>query len=221
MTTRRALIPLVALLAGSWTLNACARAAEPRGRPPPRSASGRPELTTQLLPRRSPPASPPARSRSPKSSGTAAAIATRSTRRSRSWKAEKADVHRVRARSGDLGPGAPPARQALLHAAGAAVGRDLHTKVFDAIHQRGLTLLARATKSRRAPCSSPSCSAHGVTEKQIRCRIRFDDRWRSNVQRAEELTKNYAVANVPVMIVNGKYIDQRQRGRRRRASCSR
>ena len=81
---------------------------------------------------------------------------------------------------------------------------DLHTKVFDAIHQQGLALSARDEVEARA-MQFAFLSAQGVTESRFNAA--YDSMSvASNMLRAEEFTKKYAVANVPVMVVNGKYM---------------
>ena len=69
---------------------------------------------------------------------------------------------------------------------------DLHAKVFDAIHRTAM-LSPRETKWKRAPCNSPFWSRHGVTEKDFNAA--YDSMTVAvNMQRAEELTKSYAIA---------------------------
>jgi protein dithiol oxidoreductase (disulfide-forming) len=80
---------------------------------------------------------------------------------------------------------------------------ELHSKVFDAIHRDGIMLAARDDLEARAQHRA-FLAAEGVSEKD------FDAAYdsmsvASNVLRAEDLTKKYAVGNVPVMIVNGRY----------------
>jgi len=80
---------------------------------------------------------------------------------------------------------------------------DLHSQVFDAIHQHGTPLTSRDEVEARA-MHVTFLESKGITEKE------FNSAYDSmtvavNVQRAEQLTKNYAIANVPTMIVNGKY----------------
>jgi protein dithiol oxidoreductase (disulfide-forming) len=80
---------------------------------------------------------------------------------------------------------------------------DLHGKVFDAIHQQGLQLAARDEVEARAG-QLAFLVAQGVSEKQFNAA--YDSMSvAANVVRAEDLTKKYAIANVPVLIVNGKY----------------
>lgn len=80
---------------------------------------------------------------------------------------------------------------------------DLHPKVFEAIHRNGLVLAARDELQARAQHLA-FLAAEGVTEKDFNSA--YDSMSvASNLQRAEDLTRKYAVENVPVMIVNGKY----------------
>lgn len=80
---------------------------------------------------------------------------------------------------------------------------DLHAKVFDAIHQQGLALAARDEVEARA-MHLAFFTSHGVTEKDFNAA--YDSMSvAANILRAEDLTKKFEVASVPVMIVNGKY----------------
>ena len=71
-------------------------------------------------------------------------------------------------------------------------------------------MLASQRRSRRArDAAEIPRVAHGVTEKQ------FDATYDSmtvatQLRRAEELTQAYQVASVPLVIVNGKYLDRCQ-----------
>lgn len=80
---------------------------------------------------------------------------------------------------------------------------DLHIKVFDAIHLQGLQLAARNEVEARAE-QRAFLGSQGVSEKDFNAA--YDSMSvATNLMRAEDLTKKYAVSNVPVMIVNGKY----------------
>ena len=80
---------------------------------------------------------------------------------------------------------------------------DLHTQVFDAIHQHGTPLSSRDDLEARAQ-QLAFLESKGVTEKEFNAA--YDSMTVAvNMQRAEQLTKNYAIANVPTLIVNGKY----------------
>ena len=80
---------------------------------------------------------------------------------------------------------------------------DLHTQVFDAIHQHGTPLSSRDDLEARAQ-QLAFLESKGVTEKEFNAA--YDSMTvAANMQRAEQLTKNYAIANVPTLIVSGKY----------------
>jgi thiol:disulfide interchange protein DsbA len=81
---------------------------------------------------------------------------------------------------------------------------DLHTKVFDAIHKLGMALSSRDETEARA-LHRGFLLGEGVTEKE------FDAAYDSmsvatNMARAEEFTKKFEVGSVPLMVVNRKYI---------------
>jgi thiol:disulfide interchange protein DsbA len=80
---------------------------------------------------------------------------------------------------------------------------ELHAKVFDAIHKEGLPLADREDLKAREMAMS-FLGTFGVTQQQ------FDAAYDSmtvmmNVQKAERLTQELAVANVPVIFIHGKY----------------
>jgi thiol:disulfide interchange protein DsbA len=80
---------------------------------------------------------------------------------------------------------------------------DLHAKVFAAIHEGGQMLAAQDEVAARA-MQRKFVVAHGVSEKD------FDAAYDSmtvatQLRRAENLTRAYEVASVPLVIVNGKY----------------
>lgn len=85
-----------------------------------------------------------------------------------------------------------------------ALGRsDLHPQVFQTIHREGQTLADRDEVKARS-LHYGFVSSYGVTAEQ------FDAAFDSmpvarNLMRAEELTRAYNVANVPVIFINGKY----------------
>lgn len=85
-----------------------------------------------------------------------------------------------------------------------ALGRaDLHPKVFDAVHRDRNPLAAQEDADARA-LHLAFFTANGVSEKD------FNNAYDSmtvatNLQRAQEATYRYAVASVPLIIVNGKY----------------
>jgi thiol:disulfide interchange protein DsbA len=80
---------------------------------------------------------------------------------------------------------------------------DLHTKVFDAIHQGGKMLAAETDQQARA-LQLEFFKEQGVSEAQ------FNEAYDSaevaqNVDLAERLTARYEVGSVPTMIVQGSY----------------
>ena len=80
---------------------------------------------------------------------------------------------------------------------------DLHIGVFDAIHRDGNILAAQTDDEARA-LHLAFLRQHGVTEKDFNAA--YDSKSvADNLQRAEQATANYAVASVPLLIVNGKY----------------
>jgi thiol:disulfide interchange protein DsbA len=80
---------------------------------------------------------------------------------------------------------------------------DLHSKVFDAIHKQGIALASRDDLEARAQQQS-FLATQGVSEKDFNAA--YDSMTvASNMLRAEDLTKKYAISSVPTMIVNGKY----------------
>jgi thiol:disulfide interchange protein DsbA len=200
VTTRRALIPLVVLLAGSWTLNACARAPEPAAGALSKWQEG---TNYKLAP-------------APQPTGVAAGKVEVTEvfwygcghcyaldPALESWKTEKppyVEFVRVPVIWG------PVQRQhAKLYYTIQALHRpELHPKVFDAIHKQGLALSARDEVEARA-MQFAFLSGQGITE--TRFNAAYDSMTvATNMTRAEEYTKQFAVASVPLMIVNGKYI---------------
>ena len=201
MTTRRALIPLIALVAGSWGLNACARA-EPAAEA---SALAKWEAGTHY---KLVPAPQPTHVAAGKveidevfwyGCGHCYALEPALER----WKAGKpAYVEFVRI---PVIWGPVQRQHAKLFYTLQALRRpELHAKVFDAIHQQGLPLSSRDEVEARAQ-QLAFLKREGVTEKE------FDAAYdsmsvASNVLRAEDFTRKFAVGSVPVMVVNGKYM---------------
>jgi thiol:disulfide interchange protein DsbA len=200
VTTRRALALLAVLLAGSWTLNACARA--PEAAAAAALAKWQAGTHYRLVP-------------APQPTNIAAGKVEVSEvfwygcghcyaldPALEAWNSTKAayvEFVRVPVIWG------PVHRQhAKLYYTLQALHRpELHAKVFEAIHQQGLALSARDEVEARA-LQFGFLSLHGVTEKE------FDAAYDSmtvatNMMRAEEFTKKFAVASVPQMFVNGKY----------------
>jgi thiol:disulfide interchange protein DsbA len=80
---------------------------------------------------------------------------------------------------------------------------ELHSEVFNAIHQKGLVLTHREEAQARA-MQLVFFSSFSVTPQQ------FDAAYDSmtvamNMQRAENFTRTFHVDNVPTIFVNGKY----------------
>lgn len=80
---------------------------------------------------------------------------------------------------------------------------DLHTKVFDEIHQKGNMLAAQTDEAARK-LHWDFFKANGVSEKDFNAA--YDSfSMNTNLQRAEELTKRYRVEGVPLVVVDGVY----------------
>jgi thiol:disulfide interchange protein DsbA len=202
VTNRRALIPLVVLLAGSWTLSACTRAAEPATAA---SALSKWQAGTnyKIVPAPQPTSVAAGKVEVDEVFWYGCGHCYTLDPVLEKWKAEKAPyVEFVRV---PVIWGPVQRQHAKLYYTLQALNRpDLHTKVFDAIHQQGLALSARDEVEARA-MQLVFLSAQGVNES------RFNSAYdsmsvASNMLRAEEFTKKFAVGNVPVMIVNGKYM---------------
>lgn len=196
MTTRRALVLLATLLAGSWTLNASARAPEPA------LAKWKTGTNYQLLAAPQPTNVPAGKVEVSEIFWYGCGHCYALDPALETWKAEKpAYVEFVRV---PVIWGPMHRQHAKLYYILQALRRpDLHSKVFDAIHQQGLQLAARDEVEARAEQRAFLVS-QGVSEKEFNAA--YDSMTvATNVMRAEDLTKKYAVANVPILIVNGKY----------------
>lgn len=85
-----------------------------------------------------------------------------------------------------------------------ALGRgDLHPQVFDALHREGIRLTDRDEVKARS-LQYGFLSTFGISTEQ------FDAAYDSmtvaaNMERARELTRNFNVGSVPVILINGKY----------------
>jgi thiol:disulfide interchange protein DsbA len=75
--------------------------------------------------------------------------------------------------------------------------------VFEAIHRDGNILAAQTDEEARA-LQLAFLRQHGVTEQAFNSAYDSPE-VASNLQRAEEYTRDYQVSSVPVMFVNGKY----------------
>lgn len=196
MTTHRALILFAALLAGSWTLSAIGRAPEPA------LAKWQAGTNYQLLAAPQPTNVPTGKVEVSEVFWYGCGHCYALDPALETWKMDKpayvefvripviwGPVHRQHAK--------------LFYTLHALRRSDLHIKVFDAIHQQGRQLSARDEVEARAE-QRAFLGSHGVSEKDFNSA--YDSMSvASNVLRAEDLTKKYAIANVPVLIVNGKY----------------
>jgi len=203
VTTRRALIPLVALLAGSWTLDACARAPEPSATASSALGKWQEGTNYKLAPAPQPTSVATGKVEVAEVFWYGCGHCYALDPALESWKAEKpAYVEFVRV---PVIWGMPQRQHAKLYYTLQALHRpELHAKVFDAIHQQGMALSARNELEARG-LQFAFLKTQGVTEKE------FDAAYDSmtvatNLMRAEAFTKNFAVASVPLMVVNGKYI---------------
>jgi protein dithiol oxidoreductase (disulfide-forming) len=196
VTTPRAISLLAALLAVSWSLNACARD------PDPALSQWKAGTNYQLL-------------ASPQPTNVAAGRVEVAEvfwygcghcyaldPSLETWKAAKAayiDFVRVPVIWGQA-----HRQHAKLYYTLQALHRpDLHTQVFDAIHQHGTPLSSRDDLEARAQ-QLAFLESKGVTAKEFNAA--YDSMTVAiNMQRAEQLTTNYAIANVPTLIVSGKY----------------
>lgn len=85
-----------------------------------------------------------------------------------------------------------------------ALGRkDLHKKVFDAIHTQQIMLVANDEQATRK-MQLDFAKANGISAAD------FNKAWdsftvNSHLQRAEQLTQRYRVQGVPLIVINGKY----------------
>ncbi|MEO8018115.1 MAG: thiol:disulfide interchange protein DsbA/DsbL [Pseudomonadota bacterium] len=206
MTTHRALALLAALLAGGWTSTAGARAAETA---PAASASGAASLDKwragtnyQML-----------REPQPTTVGSGKIEVSEVfwygcghcyalDPELEEWNAGKAayvEFVRVPVIWGQV-----QRQHAKLYYTLQALHRpELHGRVFDAIHKQGLALAAHDDLEARA-MQLAFLVTQGVSEKDFNAA--YDSMTvATNMLRAENLTKKYAVANVPTLIVNGKY----------------
>jgi thiol:disulfide interchange protein DsbA len=100
--------------------------------------------------------------------------------------------------------GAGQRQHAKLYYTIQALGRaDLHTKIFDAIHLEHNPLSAPRDEDART-MQAAFLAANGVSAKDFNAA--YDSMSvEANVRRAQKLTELYAVASVPLIVVNGKY----------------
>jgi len=187
---------LAALITGAWSLNACARA------PDPALASWKAGTNYQLLATPQPTSAQPGRIEVAEVFWYGCGHCYALDPALESWQANKAayvDFVRIPVIWG------PTHRQhAKIYYTLLALHRpELHKQVFDAIHQHGEQLIARDEVQARA-IHLAFFESKGVSEKDFNAA--YDSMSVAvNMQRAEQLTKNFAIANVPTLIVNGKY----------------
>jgi protein dithiol oxidoreductase (disulfide-forming) len=192
----RALVPLTALLAVCWSLNACARA------PDPTLAQWKAGTNYQLLATPQPTNAAPGRVQIDEVFWYGCGHCFALEPALETWSARKpAYVDFVRI---PVIWGQAHRQHAKLYYTIQALHRpELHAQVFDAIHRRGMTLGSRDETEARAQ-QLAFLQSKGVTEKEFNAA--YDSMTvAANVQRAEQLTKNYAIGSVPTLIVNGKY----------------
>jgi thiol:disulfide interchange protein DsbA len=201
VTTRRALVALVTLVGAGWALNACARGPEAsaaavlskwqagtqyRLAPDPQPttvAAGKVEVNEVFW------------------YGCGHCFALDPALES--WKTQKQPyVEFIRVPV--IWGGVQRQHAKLFYTLEALHRSELHPVIFDAIHRRGMPLSAR-TEVEARQLQREFLGTHGVTEKD------FDAAYDSmtvatNLMRAEEFTRKFAVDSVPLMIVNGKYL---------------
>ncbi len=194
--THRALILLAALLAGAWSLYACARAPEPA------LAKWKAGTNYQLLAAPQPTSAQPGRVEVNEVFWYGCGHCYALDPALETWKAGKpayVDFVRIPVIWGQ----AHRQHAKLFYTLQALHRPELHTAVFDAIHKHGQQLAARDEVDARAE-QLAFLESNGVTEKEFNAA--YDSMTVAvNMQRAEELTKKFAIGNVPTLIVNGKY----------------
>jgi protein dithiol oxidoreductase (disulfide-forming) len=86
-----------------------------------------------------------------------------------------------------------------------ALGRpELHAKIFEAIQRGGKPLSAQSDEDARV-LQRDFLKEHGVSEASFNAA--YDSMpVAANVQRARDLTEQYVVSSVPLIVVNGKYV---------------
>jgi len=197
VTTRRALVAFVTLVASSWGLNACARSPDS---PLDKWKAG---TNYQLAPARQPTNVGAGKVEVNEVFWYGCGHCYALDPALESWKTSKApyvefvripviwgEVHRQHAK--------------LFYTLQALHRPDLHAKVFDAIHKRGMALSARDEVEARA-LHRGFLIGEGVSEQD------FDAAYDSmsvatNISRAAEFTKVFQVGSVPLMVVNRKFI---------------
>jgi protein dithiol oxidoreductase (disulfide-forming) len=198
VTTPRALTLFAALLAGCWTLNACARAPDAAAT----LAKWQAGTNYQLLAAPQPTQVGAGKVQVAEVFWYGCGHCYALDPSLESWSAEKpAYIEFIRI---PVIWGPPHRQHAKLYYVLQALRRpELHTKVFEAIHRQGLPLASRDDVEARA-MQLAFLGSHGVSEQDFNAA--YDSMSvAANVVRAEELTQKYAIANVPTMVVAGKY----------------
>jgi len=196
VTTHRAIPLLAGLLAAIWSLNACARD------PAPTLSKWKAGTNYQLLATPQPTSAPAGRIEVDEVFWYGCGHCYALDPALETWKTQKpAYVDFVRI---PVIWGQTHRQHAKLYYTLQALHRpELHTQVFDAIHQHGTTLSSRDDLEAR-DLQRAFLESKGVTEKDFNAA--YDSMTvAANVHRAEQLTRDYAIANVPTLIVNGKY----------------
>lgn len=196
MTTPRAIPLLAALLAVSWSLNACARD------PDPALSQWKAGTNYQLLASPQPTNVAAGRVEVDEVFWYGCGHCYALDPSLETWKTTKpAYIDFVRT---PVIWGQAHRQHAKLYYTLQALRRpDLHTQVFDAIHQHGTPLSSRDDLEARVQ-QLAFLESKGVTAKEFNAA--YDSMTVAvNMQRAEQLTRNYAIANVPTLIVSGKY----------------
>ena len=116
---------------------------------------------------------------------------------------EQARVRRVRARAGDVGPGAPRARAPLLHAGGAR-SRRICSRRRSTPSSSSTTPLVGNSEDETFKLQQEFAASNGVSADDF-AKAYNSFTVNSNLQRAEQLTQRYHVEGVPFVVVNGKY----------------
>jgi len=196
LTTHRALVLFAALVTGAWSLNACARS------PDPSLAGWKAGTNYQLLSAPQPTGAQPGHVEVAEVFWYGCGHCYALDPALESWKTGKpeyVDFVRIPVIWGDA-----QRQHAKVYYTLQALHRpELHAQVFDAIHQHGVQLVARDEEQARAQ-QLAFFESKGISAKDFNAA--YDSMSVAvNMQRAELLTRNFAIANVPTLIINGKY----------------
>lgn len=206
MTKHRAFAVIAALIAGGWAMNAGARAQAPAASVGVVNLAALAQWKTgtnyQLVPAPQPTNVPAGKVEVNEIFWYGCGHCYALDPTLESWKAKKPDyIEFVRM---PVIWGQPHRQHAKLFYTLQALRRpDLHSKVFEAIHRKGVMLSSSDDLEARAQQLS-FVTAEGVTEKDFNAA--YDSMTvASNMLRAEDLTRKYQIQSVPVLIVNGRY----------------